>query len=180
MQKPNVGQSVFRKEGVDKVTGRARYVDDLTFPEMMHGVTVRSPIARGRLRGIRFGDGIPWHEFTIVTAKDVPGTNCVALILEDQPYLASEIINHAEEPILLLAHSNKFMLEKARRAITFDIEPLPAIFSIEDSIAQTETVWGKDNTFKTFLIEKGDVDAAWAQADFIVAGEYETGAQEQL
>jgi CO/xanthine dehydrogenase Mo-binding subunit len=180
MQKPNVGQSVFRKEGVDKVTGRARYVDDLTFPEMLHGLTVRSPIARGRIRNITFGDGIPWHEFTIVTAKDIPDTNCVALILEDQPYLASEIINHAEEPILLLAHANKFMLEKARRAITFDIEPLPAIFSIEDSIAQTETVWGKDNTFKTFLIEKGDVDAAWAQADFIVAGEYETGAQEQL
>lgn len=183
MHEPNVGQSVFRKEGVEKVTGRARYVDDLTFPDMLHGVTVRSPIARGRLRGVQFGDGIPWHEFTIVTAqdiKDIPGANCVALILEDQPYLASDTINHPEEPILLLAHKDKYLLEEARRAITFDLEPLPAIFSIEDSLNQTETIWGEDNTFKTFLIEKGDVDAAWAQADFIVEGEYETGAQEQL
>ncbi|MDX2040295.1 MAG: xanthine dehydrogenase family protein molybdopterin-binding subunit [Acidobacteriota bacterium] len=183
MQKPNVGQSVFRKEAADKVTGRAQYVDDLTFPDMLHGVTVRSPIARGRLRGVQFGDGIPWHEFTIVTAqdiKDIPGTNCVALILEDQPYLASDTINHPEEPILLLAHRDKYLLEEARRAIAFDIEPLPAIFTIEDSLNQTETIWGKDNSFKTFLIEKGDVDAAWAHADFIVEGEYETGAQEQL
>lgn len=180
MQKQNVGQSVFRKEGADKVTGRARYVDDLTFPEMLHGATVRSPIARGRIRGVKFGDGIPWHEFTIVTAKDVPGANCVALILEDQPYLAGEIINHPEEPILLLAHPDKYLLEEARRAVSFDIEPLPAVFTIEDSIAKTETIWGENNTFKKFLIEKGDVDAAWSKADFIVEGEYETGAQEQL
>ncbi len=180
MQKQLIGQPILRKEGLDKVTGRARYVDDLTFPEMLHGVTVRSPIARGRIRGISFGDGIPWHEFTIVTAKDIPGANCVALILEDQPYLADEIINHPEEPILLLAHSDKYLLEKARRAITFDLEPLPAIFSIEDSLQKTEIIWGKENIFKKFLIEKGDVDAAWSQADFIVEGEYETGAQEQL
>ncbi len=180
MQKQLIGQPILRKEGLDKVTGRARYVDDLTFPEMLHGVTVRSPIARGRIRGISFGDGIPWREFTIVTAKDIPGANCVALILEDQPYLADKIINHPEEPILLLAHSDKYLLEKARRAITFDLEPLPAIFSIEDSIRKTEVIWGGDNVFKKFLIEKGNVDAAWSQADFIVEGEYETGAQEQL
>jgi CO/xanthine dehydrogenase Mo-binding subunit len=183
MPETHVGQSIFRKEGTDKVTGRARYVDDLTFPEMLHGVTVRSPIARGRLRSVKFGDGIPWHELTIVTVQDIqdiPGANCVALILEDQPYLASDIINHPEEPILLLAHKDKYLLEEARRAITFDIEPLPAIFTIEDSLNRKEIIWGEDNTFKTFLIEKGDVDATWAQADFIVEGEYETGAQEQL
>jgi len=183
MPETHVGQSIFRKEGTDKVTGRARYVDDLTFPEMLHGVTVRSPIARGRLRSVKFGDGIPWHEFAIVTAqdiKDIPGANCVALILEDQPYLAREIVNHPEEPILLLAHKDKYLLEEARRAIAFDIEPLPAIFTIEDSLNRKELIWGEDNIFKTFLIEKGDVDAAWEQADFIVEGEYETGAQEQL
>ncbi|MBP6821046.1 MAG: xanthine dehydrogenase family protein [Acidobacteria bacterium] len=175
-----IGQPILRKEGADKVTGRARYVDDLTFSGMLHGVTVRSPIARGRIRGIQFGEGIPWHEFIVVTAKDIPGANCVALILEDQPYLADELVNHPEEPILLLAHTDKYLLEEARRAVTFDIEPLPAIFTIEDSLNKTEVIWGEDNTFKKFLIEKGDVDSEWAKADFIVEGEYETGAQEQL
>lgn len=180
MPEAHVGQSVFRKEGADKVTGRARYVDDLTFPEMLHGVTVRSPIARGQIRNIEFGKNIPWDEFTIVTAKDIPGVNCVALILEDQPYLADGIVNHPEEPILLLAHADKYLVEKARRAIAFDIEPLPAIFSIEDSLNRKELIWGEDNVFKKFLIEKGNVDDVWKHADFIVEGEYQTGAQEQL
>jgi CO/xanthine dehydrogenase Mo-binding subunit len=175
-----VGQRVPRKEGRDKVTGRARYVDDLSFPGMIHGVTVRSPAARGRICGIHFGDGIPWNEFTVVTAKDIPGANCVHLILDDQPCLASETVNHPEEPAVLLAHPDKYLLEEARRAVTIELDPLPAIFTLEDSLAKKEIIWGADNVFKSFLVEKGDVDAAWAQAEIVVEGEYHTGAQEQL
>jgi CO/xanthine dehydrogenase Mo-binding subunit len=175
-----IGKSVQRKEGRGKVTGAAQYIDDLTFPDMLHGITVRSPIARGRIRAIHFGDDIPWDEFTIVRAKDIPGKNCIALIIDDQPCLADQIVNHAEEPILLLAHPDKYLLEEARRAVQIDIEPLPAVFTMEDSLARNEIVWGRDNVFKSFLIEKGNVDNVWASADLVVEGEYETGAQEQL
>src|SRR5260221_11134098 len=175
-----IGQSVPRKEGRDKVTGRARYVDDLTFPEMIHGVTVRSAVARGRIRGIHFEGGIPWAEFTIVTAKDIPSKNCVALLIEDQPCLADEFVNHPEEPVVLLAHPDKYLLEEARRAVRIEIEPLPPIFTIDDSLAQKQAIWGEDNIFKSFRVEKGDVERAWSKADYIVEGEYETGAQEQL
>ena len=175
-----IGKPVQRKEGRGKVTGSARYVDDLTFPDMLHGVTVRSTAARGRIRGIHFGDGIPWNEFTIVTAKDIPDKNCVALIIEDQPCLADGILNHPEEAVVLLAHPDKYLLEEARRAVHIEIEPLPAIFTIDDSLAKKEIIWGEDNIFKSFLVEKGDADAAMAMAEIIVEGEYETGAQEQL
>ena len=175
-----IGKSVPRKEGREKVTGRACYVDDLSFPGMLHGVTVRSPAARGRIRAIHFADGIRWHEFIVVTAKDIPGKNCIALLIEDQPCLAAEFVNHPEEPVVLLAHHDKYLLEEARRAVRIDIEPLPAIFSIKDSLARKEIIWGQDNIFKSFYVEKGDVERAWAGADFVVEGSYETGAQEQL
>jgi CO/xanthine dehydrogenase Mo-binding subunit len=175
-----VGKPVPRKEGRSKVTGAARYVDDLTMPGMLYGATVRSPAARGRIRSITFGEGIPWDEFVVVTAKDVPGENAVALILLDQPYLATEFVNHAEEPILLLAHEDKHLLERARRAIHIDIEPLPPVFTLADALAKKEIIWGEDNVFKSYLVDKGNVDEAWAQADLIVEGEYSTGAQEQL
>ena len=175
-----IGKSVPRKEGREKVTGRARYVDDLVFPGMLHGVTVRSPAARGRIRAIHFEGAIPWHEFIVVTAKDIPGKNCIALLIEDQPCLAAEFVNHPEEAVVLLAHHDKYLLEEARRAVRIEIEPLPAIFSTEDALARKEIIWGQDNIFKSFLVEKGDVDSAWAGAEFIVEGEYETGAQEQL
>src|SRR5688572_3801334 len=175
-----IGKSVPRKEGRKKVTGQALYIDDLSFPEMLHGATVRSPRPRGRIKNINFGGNIPWDEFTVVTAKDVPGANYVALILNDQPYLAEGFVNHAEEPVLLIAHRDKYLVEEARRNIAIEIEEQPAVFTLEESLAKKEIVWGEDNVFKKFLVDKGNVDEAWAAADFIVEGEYETGAQEQL
>jgi len=175
-----IGAPVPRKDGWDKVTGRARYVDDITIPGMLYGATVRSRIPRGTIRSINFGPDIPWDEFTIVSAKDIPGKNYIALILDDQPCLADGVVNHPEEPILLLAHPNRHMLPKAVAAVAIEYDPLPAIFTIEESELQRELIWGSDNTFKRFLIEKGDVDSVWSKAAYIVEGEYTTGAQEQL
>src|SRR5437016_9224511 len=179
-----VGKSIPRKEGRKKVTGQALYVDDLSFEGMLHGVTVRSSVPRGRINNISFEGNIPWDEFTIVTAKDIRdlklGKNYIALILNDQPYLADQIVNHPEEPVVLLAHRDKYLLEEARRNVRIDYEELPAVFSLQDSLAQKEIIWGEDNVFKKFLVDKGNVDDAWATAVSIVEGEYETGAQEQL
>src|SRR5438034_4542676 len=175
-----IGKSVPRKEGRKKVTGQALYVDDLTFPAMLHGATVRSPVARGRIREIAFEGDVPWDEFTVVTAKDIPGENYVALILNDQPYLADEVTNHPEEAVVLLAHHDRFLLEEARRQVHIEYEELPGIFNLKDSLAQKEIIWGEDNVFKKFLVDKGNVDDVWDRADFIVEGEYYTGAQEQL
>src|SRR5437868_2974818 len=175
-----IGKPVPRKEGRRKVTGQALYVDDLSFPDMLHGATVRSPSPRGRITKISFEGNIPWHEFTIVTAKDIPGANYVALILNDQPYLAADFVNHPEEPLVLIAHHDKYLLEEARRNVRIEIEPQPPIFNLDDSLAKKAIIWGDDNVFKKFLVDKGNVDEVWAKADFIVEGEYETGAQEQL
>ena len=124
------------EEGRETVTGRALYVDDLRPPGMLCGATVRSTIPRGRVIKISFGEGVPWEEFTIVTASDIPGENSVALILNDQPYLADGVFTHAEEPVLLLAHPDKYLLEEARRAVRIEVEPLPAVFTIEESLSQ--------------------------------------------
>ena len=139
-----IGTSVPRKEGRDKVTGAARYVDDISFPGMIYGLTVRSPAARGRIVNIHFEPTIPWNEFTIVTAKDIPGKNCITLLIDDQPALADGFVNHPEEPILLLAHADKYLLEEARRAVHVEIDSAPAVFTIADSLARKEIIWGRD------------------------------------
>src|SRR5437879_4471449 len=175
-----VGASVPRKEGWDKVTGAARYVDDMILPGMLYGATVRSSVARGKIRKITFDPSIAWGEFVLVTAKDIPGKNCISLILDDQPCLASDSVNHAEEPILLLAHAERHKLRRAIDAISIEYELLPSVHSMEESERRSTIIWGTDNTFKSYLIEKGDVDAVWKDAAHIVEGEYFTGAQEQL
>src|SRR6202451_790997 len=175
-----VGKSVPRKEGRDKVTGRSQYVDDMVLTDMLFGATVRSSIPRGRIKKITFGSGIAWDEFVIVSAKDIRGKNCIALIGDDQPCLASEFVNPPEEPILLLAHPDRHVLPQGVAAVSIEYDPLPAILTIEESECPSQIVWGEDNIFKTYVIEKGDVDGIWEKADFIVEGEYTTGAQEQL
>jgi CO/xanthine dehydrogenase Mo-binding subunit len=175
-----VGTAVPRKEGRDKVTGKATYIDDMSLPGMLYGATVRSQIPRGTIKKITFDSAIAWNEFVIVSAKDIPGKNCIALIGDDQPCLAGESVNHPEEPMLLLAHPDRHALRKAVDSISIEYDPLPAVFTIEESERRSEIIWGSDNIFKTYLIEKGEVDAIWARADHIVEGEYTTGAQEQL
>ena len=184
-----IGTNVPRKEGPAKLRGEARYIDDLTFPDLLHGATVRSTVARGTIRTIVFPGHIPWHEFTIVTAADIPGRNMVPMFLEDQPLLVPvgehARINHPEEPILLLAHPDRHRLAAAVAAVEVAYDELPALFDMEASAAGKEIIWGppdaaEPNTFKSFLLETGDLEQAFARADLIVEGEYHTGAQEQL
>ena len=102
-----VGAPVPRKEGVDKLRGRARYVDDIEREGMWYGATVRSTIPRGFIRSIGFDRRIDWSEFAIVTAADIPGKNQIHLILADQPCLADGVVYHSDEAIVLLAHPDK-------------------------------------------------------------------------
>ncbi len=191
---PVIGTSPLRKEGAAKVRGAALYVDDLTLPGMWHGATVRSSVARGRIRSITFDPAVDWTAYAIVTAHDIPGENTVVHLGKDHPCLADTLVNHAEEPILLLAHPEKPALLRALAAVHIDYDELPGVFTIEDSelaAEQNDTsriIWNNEhgtspNTFKHYLMQKDRQPvppSVWAEADFIVEGEYTTGAQEQL
>ena len=96
------------------------------------------------------------------------------------PCLADGRVNHCDEAIVLLAHPDKHKLHEAAAAVEIEYESLPAVFTLDESERRETIVWGEDNFFKKFLLEKGDVDAAWARASHIVEGEYRTGAQEHL
>jgi CO/xanthine dehydrogenase Mo-binding subunit len=181
-----VGKSPLRKEGAAKVLGRAEYVDDIVLPGMWFGATVRSTIPRGRISSITFDPTVPWHEFTIVSAADILGENTIVHLSKDHPCLASTHVNHDSEPILLLAHPDRAVLPAAVAAVHIAYEELPAIYTIEDSEKKEQIIWGEGvhaNTFKTYLMQKNQTpipDEIWQTADFIVEGEYRTGAQEQL
>jgi CO/xanthine dehydrogenase Mo-binding subunit len=141
-----VGRNVPRKEGVEKVTGAARYVDDLTFPGLLYGRTIRSTIPSGDILDVR--PRFATAGFTIVDYRDIPGRNVVALIEDDQPCLAERTIRHVAEPIVLLAHEDREALATADVEITYR-ETTPNY----DPEASTIT-------FKTITIEKGGLAAA--------------------
>jgi len=162
----SVGHNVLRKEGFEKVTGAARYLDDLRFPNLLHARTIRSTIPAGEITGIRFN--FERSGFTIVDHRDIPGRNVVALIEDDQPCLAERSIRHFAEPILLLVHDDRERLLAAQ--VEIDYQPSTPVYDPESS----------PTVFKRIAIVKGEVEKALASAEVIVEGEYRTGHQEQL
>ena len=167
-----VGRSVPRREGVDKVTGRARYTDDIAVPGAWYGRTIRSTIARGVIRAIALNPAFDWSRIVVVTSDDIPGDNVVQLIRDDQPVLAPirGEIRHKEEPILLLAAADRATLEEAARHIRIEYELTTPVSDIGSA---TEV-------FSTVDITKGDVASAQGEADLVVEREFRVGLQEQL
>ncbi|MBI4369467.1 MAG: xanthine dehydrogenase family protein [Elusimicrobia bacterium] len=176
---PAAGTNIWRREGPEKLCGTARYIDDYTFPGCLFGVTYRSSIARGLIKKIVFDPKFSWDEFTVVTAKDIPGVNRVVLIENDQPLLADVKITHPLEPIVLVAHSQRHKAYEALSHIRAEFMEQPPVLTIEESLALKETLYSMDNAFKKLLIERGSVESAMAQADFVVEGEYRVPHQEQ-
>ena len=162
-----VGSNVRRKDGDAKVTGAAKYIDDLTFPGMIYGATIRSTVPRARIIGRRVE--LP-AEFTVADHRDIPGPNYVALIDPDQPCLAVDKIRHVAEPILLVAHPDKHALIDIDKRVTIDYQTSAPIYDVETS----------DVCFKKIAIDKGEIALGFQLADVVIGGEYRTAHQEQL
>src|SRR5204863_6914856 len=93
-----------RREGPAKLTGEAKYADDLVFPGAWYGATIRSTDARARFDGYDLDPALDWSSIAVVTAADIPGENVVSLISDDQPVLVpigGDIQHHAEQLLLL-------------------------------------------------------------------------------
>jgi CO/xanthine dehydrogenase Mo-binding subunit len=161
-----------RREGPEKLTGLAKYADDLVFPGAWYGATVRSTEPHARLLGIDLDPAFDWSKVVVITAADIPGQNVVALIQDDQPVLVpvGGEIQHQAEPVCLLAAPDRDLLRAAKGQVTLRTERLPAIF---DPLLSTRE-------FAHFELTKGDAEAGLAAADVVVEGEYRVGHQEQL
>ena len=161
-----------RREGPSKLTGEARYADDLVFPGAWFGATIRSTEAHARLLAIERDPDFPWDRVVVATAADIPGRNVVSLIHDDQPILVPEggEIRHHAEPVALVAAPDRATLAAALVRITLRTVALPPVLDPEISA----------ETFARYELTKGDVEAALATADLVVEGTYRTGLQEQL
>ena len=162
-----VGTSALRLEGPQKLTGGAKYIDDYELPGCLHGVTVRSTVPHARIKNIVFDPKFPWNECVVATARDVP-VNEIALLDNSQPLLADALVRHPAEPIALIAHPDRQKAYDALRFVKVEYEELPPVLDYETS----------KTSFKDYLISKGNLAKGFAQADFVVEGEYRVPAQE--
>ena len=161
-----------RREGPAKLTGAAKYTDDLVFPGAWYGITIRSTEAHAKLIAIEPDPDVDWSKVVIATAADIPGDNIVSSIKDDQPVLVpvGGEIRHNAEPVALLAAPDRETLRRLKDRIKLVTEPLPPVFDPEQS----------DHVFAEYDVSAGDLALGFAGADLIIDGEYRVGHQEQL
>jgi CO/xanthine dehydrogenase Mo-binding subunit len=189
-ERVSVGVSVGRVDGTAKITGAARYVDDI--PPMageLRGATVRSQVPRGKITEIELDESFDWSDVIVVLASDVP-ENVVQLIEDDQPVLAADRINHRYEPVALVACADPFKLSRAVEHVRVHVQTEPALFDPMVALApEAAVIWGEDNVQTRYVITKGEADTSDSVAaidrllescDVVVSGRYSTHHQEQL
>ena len=105
-----------------KVKGEAKFTDDISFPDMLFAVTLRSTVSRGKIKSIKLPE-LP-EDYYFFSAKDLKGENVVNIIFSDWPVFAERRINYYGETIGLLIGPDKAVLEELAKLvqINYDVE----------------------------------------------------------
>ena len=167
-----VGQRTPLVDGIEKVTGRARYTADLPFGQALVGRILRSPVAHALIRGIdtAAARAIPGVR-AVITGEDFSAPYGVIPIAQNEWPLARGKVRYRGEPVAAVAAVDEATAEAALRAIVLDLELLPAYFSAADARADGAVLL-HDN--KAGNIERqveqdfGDVDGGFAAADLVL------------
>ena len=204
-----VGTRPIRHDGVDKVTGRARYGADIDMPGLIHGKVLRSPHPHARIRSIDTSkaEALPGVR-AVVTAADFP-------ILEDQPINYAEIRGsarmlaenvmarkkalYAGHAVAAVAADSPHEAEEALAHIEVDYELLPTVLTLDEALKDDAPLLHEGLTTRSisaFLakdgdtgkpsnisfhiqFKDGDLDAGFAEADIVIEREYTTQSVHQ-
>lgn len=191
-----IGRSIPRLEGWEKVTGRAEYVHSMRLPGMLYGKIFRSTVAHGRIKSI-----------DTTAAREMPGVHCILTgddvkriiphpyygpAFHDQPVLAIEKVRHIGEPVAVVLARDPHVAEEAAQQILADYEELPAVFDEIEAMTSPAIVHeelkpagtfpdlkhmqGKKNTnvALNFQLLRGDPDKAFAEADHVFEHSFRT------
>jgi CO/xanthine dehydrogenase Mo-binding subunit len=164
-----VGHSVPRVDGVDKVTGKAKFVGDILVPGMLYGKILRSPYPHARIRAIDAteAEALP-GVVAVLTAADIDDLNP---IYNGRPIIAMHKVRYVGEPVAAVAALDLSTAEEALGLIQVDYEELPAVVGIDAAVKKDaplihEEKGGNIGTHEQ--VRRGDADAGFAQSDEIV------------
>jgi CO/xanthine dehydrogenase Mo-binding subunit len=174
-----VGTSVPRVDGMDKVTGRAKYAGDLIVPGMLEGKFLRSPYAHARIAAIDTSEAeaLPGVA-AILTRDDFTGSDPYIGRgkKKDQPIIALERTIFAGQPVAAVAALDRLTAEEALSKIRVEYEELPAVIDVDQAMAagapRVHDFAERNVCFQTELI-KGDVERGFAESDEIFEDGFE-------
>jgi CO/xanthine dehydrogenase Mo-binding subunit len=173
-----VGSSVTRPDVSAKIAGTFEYSNDVRIPGMLFGATKRCPHAHARLISLDVSRALAHPGIVrVLTADDVPTANLLGHIISDQPVFVRDIARCEGEAVAFVVATSQESAWAALELIDTTWETLPAITSIDASIATADTpLHPMGNVIRELHIERGEDFTA----DVIVEASWETGRQDQL
>ncbi len=185
----SIGRSEVRIDALGKVTGQTLYPGDINLPDMAHMKILFAHRPHAIIRAIDTHraealEGV----LAVFTAKDVP-VNEYGLIMPDQPVLCgpgsskpyADRVRFVGDQVALVVAETEEIAAHARELIDVTYDDLPVVTDPREAMQEGAVILHPDrgsNVFCHYRIRKGDVEAAFAQADVIVEGVYHTPYQE--
>ena len=155
-------------DGVDKVTGRAKYTADVTAADALSGRILRSPLPHARVLRVDTSkaEALP-GVVAIVTGEDCRIPFGVLPIAENEFPLAREKVRYRGDPVAAVAAVDAATAARAIDLIEVEYEPLPAYFDAKRAMAPgAEPIHAEkpNNVLREVHNEFGDVEAGFAEA----------------
>src|SRR5215467_3741009 len=189
-----IGKPTPRIEGVEKVTGAARYATDVVLPGMLWAKVTRSPIAYGRIRRVDVTEALKVPGVrAVITGKDVAGMR-IGRRIYDMPILADDVVRYVGEKVAAVAAETEEAAERAIELIEIEyeeLEPLldplmalqpaapllhPAVVSYRGLPKQLDA---PSNLFLHMSWGNGDINVGFQQSDMIIENRFATQSVHQ-
>jgi 4-hydroxybenzoyl-CoA reductase alpha subunit len=166
-----------RSDSAERVTGRTRYTDDLSFPGMLHAKIVRSPHAHARILGIDAGRALALPGVhAVITGKDMPTRYGIIPWTHDEYALAPERALYVGDAVAAVAAIDEATAARAAALIDVEWERLPHVLDPVEALAEgapkVNDTSRDGNVTKRVELAFGDVDASLAGSDVVVEGDY--------
>jgi CO/xanthine dehydrogenase Mo-binding subunit len=168
----------WRNDAVAKVTGRARYADDLKFVGMLHAVPVYTDCVSARILAIRTEKAAAAPGVVrVLTAADVPGSPVFGQIIRDLRMLAGDRIRYHGDVVAVVVAETREEAIAASRLVTVEAEDLPAVLDPEEALKEGAPLVHEShgsNIVNHHKVRRGDVEKGLAESDVVIEQEFRT------
>lgn len=176
---PLIGQPLERNEDMRLLTGQGCFVDDFYCESMVHAVVVRSPVGHARIAGI-----------DVTQALALPGVLAVYTYADMREHIqpipirlaplpgfehflqrpiAQDHVRYVGEPVAIVVAEDRYVAEDAAELVIVDYDTLPAVVSVDAAMENASLLFPEagTNVASHYQVSRGDVDAAFAEADYV-------------
>ena len=177
-----VGQKVLRVDGLEKVSGRAIYGDDIFLPKMLHAAQRYTDIPCGKITKVDISKAEKMAGVEkIILHKDCPGTLRVGPIRQDQYVLVVDRVFYSGDVIAVVAAKTKEQANAAADAIEVEYIPYEGVFDVREAAKEdAKPIHSeyKSNVVVHYPVRKGNVQKGFEQSEKVITREYQTGFHE--